>query len=149
MRERRTVAEPDERVHDGRRLDHDLDPLVRQVEQEVCLDDLEPLVGERRRVDGDLRAHAPGRVSERIVGCYVLELRSVAAAERSARGGEHDGVDRLRGTALQALEERRVLAVDRQEPPSSPLQRCERQLAGCNQALLVREREIDPALERP
>ena len=83
-------------MDDGRRLDHDLDPLVRQAEEEVRFDDLEALVRERRRVDRDLRAHAPGRVSERIVGCYVLELRSVAAAERAARGGEHDGVDRLR-----------------------------------------------------
>ena len=51
--------------------------------------------------------------------------------------------------ALQALEGGGVLAVDRQQPASSPLPRRERELAGGDEALLVREREVDAALERP
>ena len=42
-----------------------------------------------------------------------------------------------------------MLAVDRQDPASAPLLRGERELAGGDEALLVREREIDAALERP
>ena len=42
-----------------------------------------------------------------------------------------------------------MLAVDRQEQPSPPLLRCERELAGSDEALLVGERERDAALERP
>ena len=85
VRERGAVAEAHERVDDRRRVDDDLDPVVRQAEEEVRLDQLEPLVRERRRVDRDLRAHAPGRVRERLLGRHVLELVARAAAERAAR----------------------------------------------------------------
>ena len=96
MRERRAVAEPDERVDDRGRVDHDLDPVVRDAEEEVRLDQLEPLVGERRRVDRDLRAHAPRRVRERVLDRDVLEVVAAAAAERPARGGQDERVDRSR-----------------------------------------------------
>ncbi len=49
----------------------------------------------------------------------------------------------------RALEERRVLAVDRDQQPAAALARRERQLACGDEALLVRERERDAALERP
>ena len=42
-----------------------------------------------------------------------------------------------------------MLAVDGQEQPSSPLPRGDREIAGGDEALLVRERERDAALERP
>jgi hypothetical protein len=42
-----------------------------------------------------------------------------------------------------------MLAVDGQQQPSSPLLGGQRELAGGDQALLVREREGDAALERP
>ena len=41
-----------------------------------------------------------------------------------------------------------MLAVDGKDPSSTPLLRSERELACGNEALLVREREIDPELER-
>ena len=42
-----------------------------------------------------------------------------------------------------------MLRVDRQQPPSSPPPRGHRQVAACDEALLVGEREVDAALERP
>ena len=42
-----------------------------------------------------------------------------------------------------------MLAVDRQQPAPSPLPRGEREVAGGDEALLVRERQVDAALERP
>jgi hypothetical protein len=42
-----------------------------------------------------------------------------------------------------------VLAVDRQEQPSSAPLRLERELPGGDKAFLVRQREVDPVLERP
>src|SRR5205085_10891139 len=93
MGKRSAVAEADERMHDRRRLEHDLDSLVRQAEEKVRLDQLEALVCERGRVDGDLRAHPPGRVGERLLGGDILELISPAAAERPARAGEDEGID--------------------------------------------------------
>ena len=41
-----------------------------------------------------------------------------------------------------------MLAVDRQDPPAPALERCERQIAGRDEALLVGEREVDARLER-
>jgi hypothetical protein len=56
--ERRSVAEGDEGVDDRLRVHDHVDALVRRPEQVVGLDDLEALVHQRRRVDGDLGAHA-------------------------------------------------------------------------------------------
>ena len=115
------VAEAHERVDDRARVDDDVDPLVRDTEQPVRLDQLETLVRERGRVDGDLRAHAPRRMLERLAGDDRLELVAAAPAERPAGRGEDERVDGLRVAALEALVERRVLAVDRQQQPSTPL----------------------------
>ena len=94
VRERGAVAEAHERVDDRRGLHDDLDPLVRQSEEEVRLDQLEPLVGERRGVDRDLRAHAPRRVRERLLGRDVLELVALAPAEGAAGAGQDERLDR-------------------------------------------------------
>ncbi len=42
-----------------------------------------------------------------------------------------------------------MLAVHRQQQPSPPLPRCQRELPRHDEALLVRKRQGDPALERP
>ena len=149
VRERCTVAEAGERVDDRGRVDHDLDLLVRDAEEEVRFDQLQPLVGERRRVDRDLRAHAPGRVRERVLDRHALEVVAAAAAEGPARRGQHERVDRSRLATFEALEERGVLRVDGKQQTSAPLFRLARQVACSDQALLVRERERDAALERP
>jgi hypothetical protein len=50
VRERRAVAEADERVDDRGRMDRDLDPVVREVEEEVRFDQLDGRgTGRRRR----------------------------------------------------------------------------------------------------
>ena len=86
---------------------------------------------------------------ERLFRRDVLEVGARAAAERPARAGEDEGVDLLGAAAFEALEECGVLAVDRQDPTSTPLLRGQRKRAGGDEALLVREREVDAALERP
>ena len=42
-----------------------------------------------------------------------------------------------------------MLGVDGEQQATAPLSRSERKIAGRNEALLVRERERDAALERP
>ena len=86
---------------------------------------------------------------ERLLGRDVLELGPRAAAERPAGTGEHERVDLLRLAPFETLEERRMLAVDREDPSASPLARGEGELAGGDEALLVCQREVDAALERP
>ena len=146
MRDRRAVAEADEPVHDRRRVDDDLDPVVREAEEEVRLDHLEPLVGERRRVDRDLRAHRPRRVRERLLRRDVGELVARASAERAAARRQDEA---LGLPELCALVERRVLAVDRDQPPAAALLCGEREVACGDEALLVGERERHAVLERP
>src|SRR5581483_10931260 len=149
VRERGAVAEARERVDDRRRMDDDLDLLVGKPEEEMGLDQLEALVRERRAVDRDLRPHAPGRVGERLLGCDVLEFLTRAAAKRAAGGGEDERVDLLRRAPFEALEGGAVLAVDGEQPAAAPLPGREGELTGGDEALLVREREVDAALERP
>ena len=90
VRKRRTVPEADERMDDRRRVHDDVDLLVREAEQEVSLDQLEAFVRERRRVDGDLRAHVPGRVGQSCSRRHVFQLVARAATKRSARRREHE-----------------------------------------------------------
>ena len=149
MRERRSVPESHERVDDRGRMHDHLDPVVRQVEEEVRLDQLEALVGQRGRVDGDLRAHVPGRMRECLRRSYVYEDVAGFPPERPTRCRQHQRVDGLARASLQTLEGGAVLAVDRQQQPSPPLPRRDRELARDDQALLVCERERDSTLERP
>jgi hypothetical protein len=147
--ERRAVTEAHDRVHERGRVNDDLDLPVREPEQEVRLDQLEPFVRERGRVDRDLRAHAPGRVGQRVRACDIRQLFARPAAEWAARGGEDDRAHRLEVAPFQALEHCGVLAVDGQEEASTSLPSGERELAGRDEALLVREGQRHTPLERP
>src|SRR5205807_1453376 len=115
----------------------------------VRLDQLETLVGECGRVDGDLRAHVPGRVRKRIVRRNALQLLAPAPAERTARRGQHERVDLFRRTAVETLERSGVLAVDRKQCSPSASLCLERKLARGDEALLVGQGQVDAALERP
>ena len=146
VRDRGAVAEADEAVHDRRRVDDHLDPLVRQAEEIVRLDHLEPLVGESGGVDGDLRAHRPGRMREGLLGRDVRELVGGEPTKRAAARGEDEA---LRLAVERALEDRRVLAVDRDQVALAAGSGLQRKVAGRDEALLVREGERDAVLERP
>ena len=63
-------------------------------EQPVRLDDLEPLVHQRRRVDRDLAAHPPRRMLQRVLGGHVRELADVRP-----RNGPPDAVSTRRRTS--------------------------------------------------
>ena len=123
-------------------------PSYGSAEEPVGLDQLEPLVREGRRVDRDLRAHPPGRVRQRLSTVTSSSSVARAPAERPAGRREHER-RRVRVAALEALEQRRVLAVNGEQPASASLVGRDRQVAGGDEALLVRERERDPLLERP
>ena len=90
------------------------------------------------------------------VGCASASstVTDSSSSRDRLRNGPPDAVrttesTRLRAPALEALEEGRVLAVDREQQPPTPLPRGEREVAGGDEALLVRERERHAALERP
>ena len=56
----------DHRMDHRLRMDDDVDPLRRQAEQVMRLDQLEPLVHHRRRIDRDLGAHRPVGMGHRL-----------------------------------------------------------------------------------
>ena len=81
-------------------------------------------------------------------------MTSASSSPVRPRNGPPEAVSTSESTLLlacgpPALEGGGVLAVDREQPASSPLLRREREVAGGDEALLVREREVDAALERP
>src|SRR5262249_24870668 len=138
VRERRAVAEADERVHDRGRLDRHLDALIVYAEQEVGLDHLEYFVRKRGGVHRALRPHAPRGVGEGVRGRHVFEVGARAAAEWAAGAGQYEGVDLFGLASLETLEQRRVLAVHGKDPAATALARGESELSGGHQALLVR-----------
>ena len=83
------------------------------------------------------------------VGCAsassgVIAGELGAAAERPAGRRQHEPLDRPGALRAHQLEERRVLRVDRDDAGVGGLGQRRHQLATHNQALLVRERELDP-----
>ena len=144
-----SVEPSDELDH---RVDHrlgvhdDVEGVVRHVEQQVRLDQLQALVDQRRGVGGDDLAHVPGRVGERLRRGHVGELGAAAAAERSAAGRQHEATDLLGAAAAQALRERRVLGVDGDEltGPGEGLD----EGPARDERLLVRQREGGAGGER-
>ena len=112
----RAVDEADGRVDHALRVDDDLDVVIADIVQPVRFDDLQALVGERRRVDGDLRAHRPGRVAQGLGRRDRGHRRGVGVEERAAGCGEDERRDAGHRLADEALPDRRVLRVDRAQP---------------------------------
>ena len=122
-------------------------------EQQVRLDQLEPLVDQGRAVDGDHRAHVPGRVRERLLGRHVGELVAAAAAERAAAGGEHQpshlgGRVRHAGTGPGRSAPSRPGRSDRARPRSSPAGR-RRPATPCWRARACARRRARPGWREP
>jgi hypothetical protein len=67
VRKRRTVGERDVGVHYRLGVDDHVDVVVLDAEQVMRLDDFESLVHQGRRIDRDLAAHVPRRMSERVL----------------------------------------------------------------------------------
>ena len=78
----------------GLRVHDDVDLSYGTMSNSRCrLDQLQALVDQGGRVDGDQRAHRPGRVGHRLLDGDVGQLGALAAAERAAGGGEHQPGD--------------------------------------------------------
>mgnify|MGYP006280782705 CR=1 FL=1 len=113
--DRRAVDELDHRVHDRLRMDDDVDAVEGDVEEQVRLDHLQALVHQGRGVDGDQRAHRPGRVREGLLEGHPGQAFAVPPAERSAAGREDQPPHLLGPARKQRLRQRRVLGVDRHD----------------------------------
>src|ERR1041385_9258162 len=99
-------------VHDTLWVHDDFDAIVWQTEQEMRLDHLERLVRERRAVDGDFSAHAPGGMPQGVVHGRVAERVGRPLTKGSTRRGNDQPSDVRRRAAGQTLQYGTVLAVD-------------------------------------
>ena len=84
------IAELHRRMHDALALHHDLDLLRRQAEQPHCLDQLQTLVHQGGRVNGDLCAHVPVGVLEGIRLGLTAQLLGLHPEEGAAGCREQD-----------------------------------------------------------
>ena len=120
-------------------MEHHVDPIVGKPVEPMRLDDLVALVHERRRVDRDLRAHAPRWVPERVLRRHPGERLERDVAERAPGCGQRDAAHRRELLPRHALPERVVLAVDGTEPLPRSAGEPADEVAGGDQHLLVRE----------
>ena len=134
------------RVHDRLRVHDDVDVGVRDVEQQVRLDQLQPLVDQRGRVDRHDRAHVPRGVGQGVLDGDVGQVLGGPAAERAAAGGQDQAGDLAPGAPAQALGQRRVLGVHRHQ--LARRRRGGHERAPGDQRLLVRQRHRAPGGQR-
>ena len=81
------------------------------------LDDLEPLVGERGAVDGDLGPHGPSGVRKSVGYGHARELPARHAVEGATGARQPDAREICVPLANQALVDGTVLGIDGDEPP--------------------------------
>ncbi len=126
-------------MHQRLRMHQHADGIGRQREQVVGLDHLQPLVHQGGGIDRDLRPHRPFRVHHRLRRGHRGQRRARPAAERAAGGGQGD--PRRRVAVGQALEDRVVLAVDRDDGRRICVRLAHQQLARQHQRFLVGQQQ--------
>ena len=97
-------------------MDNHVDVVVARPEQFMGLDHLEPLVHEGRGVDGDLGAHGPRRMGQRLFHGHGGQLFGRPAPERTPGRCEDDARHPfVHVVGPQALMDGAVLAIDWQQ----------------------------------
>ena len=133
-------------MDDALRMNDDFDRIARRAEEPMRFDDFEALVHHRRRIDRDFATHRPIRMSAGFVRRDAREIRRRTCAKRSARSRQQDatnacGPRRTRVARRQTLENRVVLAVDRQQRRAALFDCRHEQCAADHQRFLVGEQD--------
>ena len=97
------------------RVDHNLNVIRRHAEQMHGLDKFQTLVHHRGAVDGDFCPHIPVRMADCLLRRDVFQLASRSAAEGAAGTGEQDFLQLTLFSPHQALEDRGMLTVNRDD----------------------------------
>src|SRR5213075_2343044 len=95
----------------GLRMYDHADLRGRQVEQSAGLDDLETLVHQRGRINGDAVAHFPCGMVQRLGNSDIGELGYRSIQERATGSSEPDAADLIHAAAAEALVDGIVLAI--------------------------------------
>lgn len=122
-------------------------PFGRYAEQPVRLDHLESFIDQRGAVDRDLVAHPPLGMLQCLFHRYVSQLLAAAVAESSAAASD-DQPSHGRLFSRQALEDRRVFRVDRDDRGFVP--GCQRHhvTAARHQRFFVGQRHLFACFDR-
>ena len=125
-------------MDDALAVDHHVHLLHRQPVQPHGLDDLQALVHQGSRVDGDFCTHAPVGVFQGIGGGDGLQLLIGAAEEGTAGAGQQQPPDLIAvPAALETLENGAVLGVHGDDVRAAALRLGHDQLPGADQGLLI------------
>ena len=145
-------------MHDGLRVHGGDDVLGRDVEQQVGLNEFQPLVDQGRRVDRDDGPHLPRRMRQGLLGAHATQLIARAATEGATRRGQHEICDlgaarhQRRGetafmhTRSQRLGDCRMLGIHRDDLPRETHGVLHERTTD-DQRLLVRQRQARTALQ--
>ena len=136
----RAVEQLDHRVHDALRMDEHLNIVRRDAEQVHGLNEFQALIHHGRGVHADLRAHAPVRVADGHLGRDAARFFARPAAERAAGAGEQD-LAQLALPAGQALEDGRVLGIDRHDLRAAFPGAAHDDVARAHERLLIGQRD--------
>ena len=147
LRDHTAIDELDHRVDHALGMQHDVDTVIWRAVEPVRFHDLVALVREGRRIDRDLRTHAPGRMPERLRGRDRRERTERPIAERAAGRGDSDPPYALGRDPVEALPEPAVLAVDRTKALPRPAARGTDEVAADDEDLFVGERDVLARLE--
>src|SRR3990172_10953742 len=120
-------------VHD------DLDVLGCQTEQPVCLDDLQSLIHQCRRIDGHFPSHAPVRMAKGFLHGDTPEILFGRIQEGAAGRCQENSRDITRAFPREALKNGAVLTVDGDETDPVFADQPHDIRTGSNKSFLVRE----------
>ena len=108
------------------------------------LDQLEPLVHQGRRIDGNLRAHRPFGMRERLGARRPGDAFGAPLPKRTAGGGDRHADDFGDIAPAERLKDRIVLGIEGEQMRAMPGRRLHDDRSGADQRFLVRQRD-DPA----
>ena len=128
-------------------MDYDLYSVSIDTEEVHRLDYLKAFIHKSCRVYCYLRTHLPGGMCESIREFDILHLFFSVTKERSARRGEQYLFDLALPARFQALEDSRMLTVDRKYLNSALLCARHNYLSRDDQGLLIRKRESCAAVD--
>ena len=134
-------------MYDALWMNQHLNLLGRNAEEPLSLCHLETLVHQRRRINGNLGAHIPGRMLQRIGSGNLLQLLVGKVAERTARAGKEELLYLVITLAHQTLEDGAVLAIHRKDRHMVFLGKIADQLTSHHQGLLVGKTDLLASLD--
>ena len=124
-------------MNHGLRMHHHMNLRSLHPEEPLGLDNFEALVHHGGGIDGNLGAHVPVGMPERLIFGGRCNLLLFPSAERAAGSGEMNQVDGIAPRAQQALENGRMFRVHRIDGRMAALGLPHHQRTGRHQGFLV------------